>query len=113
MFKFDDKIPIHLLRNLTVFWICFSESGCKIRFENSDEISIFYFDQFCNQNRILTSDKLKLMLSLLGTSIVNCQIRSLDKMCIDFSNGVMLEFYDRDDDFENYAIKIGGANFVV
>lgn len=113
MFKFDHSIPFNRLKGKDVFWVCFSQSGCRIVFEDRNTISIFYLHDFCSVNNIKLSNANDILLSLIGSQISKIQIISNCKLSIEFTNSVSMNFVDLDGDFENYLFTIDDVDFVV
>lgn len=112
MFKFDLTLPIEKIQGQIVWWISFSSLGMKISFEN-DYISIYHLSDFCNDNfKIMKYFRLELI-QLVNTSVSKIDFLNQNHLRIKFSNDYVLNFLDKNDEFEKFEFLIDRNIFIV
>jgi hypothetical protein len=110
MFGFDGSIPLQNLVGQTVWWVCFSVNGARIILRDGDAINIF-------DRKVLYQDNAKFgdwtLISLAGEDIESINIKSGSRITISFKSGILIDLFDRFNDFENYEFTISGSDYIV
>lgn len=113
MFKFDNSIPFQCLLGSSISWVCFSASGCKLKFLDNSAINIINFDKFCEQSNSTVIGMRDILLTLIGISISGISVISNSEMQISFNSRTTLCLLDEDGDFENFIFSLNDKDYIV